>query len=81
MNRKRARRFGSSCRGGRRGCVGHRQFGAGSPKNRKGARRASETPTYIDKQINDIFEDICEGNWPYPSADASCDYFTMANEW
>jgi hypothetical protein len=50
-------------------------------KNRKDARRASVTSTYIDKQTNDIFEDTCDGNWPNQSADANCDYFIMANEW
>jgi hypothetical protein len=39
------------------------------------------TPTYIDKQTNDIFEDTCDGNWPNQSADTNCDYFTIANEW
>jgi len=42
-------------------------------------RRSAVTITYVDKTTNDIFEDTCDGNLPNPSADASCDYYVMAN--
>ncbi len=35
--------------------------------------------SYVDKSTKDIFEDTCDGNYPNPSADASCDYYLMAN--
>jgi hypothetical protein len=48
---------------------------------REVGRRAAVTVTYVDKTTNDIFEDTCDGNvGPNgPSADASCNYYLMAN--
>ena len=48
---------------------------------REVGRRASVTLTYIDKKTKDIFEDTCDGNVgpDGPNADASCDYYIMAN--
>jgi len=41
--------------------------------------RTSIEVSYIDKKTRDIFEDTCDGNVPNPSADATCDYYLMAN--
>jgi len=47
---------------------------------REVGRRASVTISYVDKTTSDIFEDTCDGNFPGPpSADASCDFYLMAN--
>ena len=47
---------------------------------REVGRRASVTISYVDKTTSDIFEDTCDGNYPGPpSADASCDFYLMAN--
>ena len=47
---------------------------------REVGRRASVTITYVDKTTKDIFDDTCDGNFPGPpSADASCDFYVMAN--
>ena len=47
---------------------------------REVGRRASVTITYVDKTTKDIFEDTCDGNFfGEPSADASCDFYIMAN--
>jgi hypothetical protein len=47
---------------------------------REVGRRASVTISYVDKKTSDIFEDTCDGNFPGPpSADASCDFYLMAN--
>ncbi len=47
---------------------------------REVGRRASVTITYVDKTTKDIFEDTCAGNFfDEPSADASCDFYIMAN--
>ena len=43
-----------------------------------GNRSAIEL-TFIDKKTRDVVDDTCNGNWPTPSADASCDYFFLAN--
>jgi hypothetical protein len=43
------------------------------------AARTALSVTYIDKKTKDIFEDTCAGNYPNPSADASCDYYIIAN--
>ncbi len=41
--------------------------------------RTSIEVSYIDKKTKDIFEDTCDGNVPTPNADATCDYYLMAN--
>ena len=43
------------------------------------ANRTSIEVSYVDKSTKDIFEDTCDGNVPEPSADASCNYYLMAN--
>jgi len=35
--------------------------------------------SFIDKKTRDVIDDTCNGNWPFPSADAACDYFVNAN--
>jgi hypothetical protein len=46
---------------------------------REVGKRSAIELTYIDKKTRDIVDDTCNGNWPTPSADASCDYFFLAN--
>jgi outer membrane receptor protein involved in Fe transport len=47
---------------------------------REVGRRASVTISYVDKKNKDMFEDTCDGNFfDGPSADASCDFYIMAN--
>lgn len=43
------------------------------------APRTSLGLTYVDKSTEDIIEDTCDGNWPTPRVDASCDYYLVAN--
>ncbi|HSN54376.1 MAG TPA: TonB-dependent receptor [Candidatus Sulfomarinibacteraceae bacterium] len=41
--------------------------------------RSSIELSFIDKKTRDVVDDTCNGNWPEPAADASCEYFITAN--
>lgn len=46
---------------------------------RQVGRSSAVEVSYVDKETTGIFEDTCDGNVPTPSADASCDFYVIAN--